>query len=527
MNGERKLFNGEEQAASAIKVTASATLNNIFLAILGVLYRTVFVHYFSVNYLGINGLFSNIIDLLSLSELGITTPIIYRLYKPIEENDNERVAQLMSFYKRVYQFIFAFITFVGLCICPFIKMLINDSADIPNDINIYVVYILFLAQTSSTYLFSYKQALLIADRRQYIVNIFQIVFNALKNTLQIILVILFKKYELILFCGILATVFTNYLFAVYITKQYPAVFKKRIVLDEKTKKSIFSETKVCLVHKVGYKILTATDNIIISKYVGIVATGLYSNYLLIYNMAFAFVSQLTGNLVAIVGKVIAQGDMDYAGKIFKRLNFLSLWINCTVSCCMGIFLDKLIELWLGSGLNLTKYTAGLITFYFFISNLRHIPNTYIGVSSLFARDALRTVFQVLINIVISILLVKKILIDGVIIGSILCVLTTVFWREPYLVYKELLHKKWNEYWKQLVMFFIPSVIIVSAFKAIFRYIAIDSFAKLIICGIIVFLVIQGVFVIMFNKTVEYKYFYTFFVTKVKLLKKKHDIKLEK
>ena len=513
------MFNTEKHSASAIKVSLTATICNFITILLGIIYRTAFVRYFTVSYLGINGLFSNILEILAISELGLTTPIIYRLYKPIEDDNRDRVAELMSFYKKVYHFIFVFISIVGICICPFISYFINDTTDIPSEINLQYIYILFLAQTSTTYLFSYKQSLLIADRKQYVVNLYQIFLNFFKTFIQIILVIFIHKYDYILLSSIGITTISNYLFSRYITKNYYPLFDNCYKLDRRTQKDIFHEAKACFIHKVGYKLLTATDNIIISKYVGIISTGIYSNYLLIYNLAFAFVGQLVGNFVAIVGKIIVQEDEEYATEIFKRLNFLSLWINCTVSCCMWLFLDKLIELWLGPNLCISRYTSSLLAFYFFISNLRHIPNTFVGVSSLFTKDIIRPIIQTIINILVSIILVKRIEIDGVIIGSIVCVLVTVFWREPYLVFKYLLKNNSWIYWKQVISFFIPTICIGIILKIVFFKVQISSFSSLLSIGIFSFLSIQCILIVTQIKTQEYKYYLNFIMKKVYIINK--------
>lgn len=499
-------FNEEKRSSSALKISIASLFYNILQLILAFVYRSVFVRYFSVNYLGLNGLFSNILTLLSLSELGITTPIIYRLYKPMAEGDTDQVGKLMWFYKSIYQYIFAVIVILGLSICPFIKLLVKDQSQIPDDINIYAIYLLFLFQTASTYLFAYKQSLLIADRKHYITAVFNMVTCSARYFVQIYLVIYLHNYVFILVYGIAVNLLSNILLSAYVTRKYKEIFLRYKPLEKKIKEQIFEDSKKCLMHRIGYKILTSTDNIVIAKTIGIVETGLYSNYTMISGYLASFFAELLGNYAGIIGNIITSDDMEHIYDVFKRLIFLSLWLNTTMTIMLYCFFNIFIRIWLGEDYCFHDFTVALLCLYFFLTNLRLIPNSFIGVSPLFTRDALRPLIQAVINLVVSILLALYIGIDGVIIGSIVCVLLTVFWREPYLLYKYFFKKSGWYYWMQVTRFIISLVMIIILFRFILGRFFINGFLQMLTamaCGIFF---IQVFLVMVTFRMSEFRYF---------------------
>lgn len=496
----------ESRHAAALKNSAASMLFNVIQVILAFVYRSIFIRYFSINYLGINGLFSNILSLLSLSELGITTPIIYRLYKPVAEKDYENAGKLMFFYRKVYRYIFGTILGLGFAVCPFIKYFIKDISQIPNDVNLYLVYLLFLVQTASTYLSAYKQSVLIADKKQYISTCFNIVFNIIRYAVQILLVVTVHNYIAILLSGIAINIFSNVSVSVYVTKKYQKIFENNCNLDKEIKRQIYKDSGKTLMHRIGYKILTATDNIVISKTAGIIQTGLYSNYTMISGYLSSFVAEFLASYSGIIGNVIAQDHKAHVHDIFKRLNFLSLWINVTATIMLYIYFNIFMELWIGSEYCYRDFTVILLCIYFFLTNLRQVPNMFIGVSPLFTKDVLRPFLQAVINLILSIMLSLQIGIDGVIIGSIVCVLVTVFWREPYLLYRYFFGRNTKEYWFQVLLFMMPSFAIIVFLKNILHYFLIANLVQMIAAMICTFFFIQILLVIIMRRRPEYQYY---------------------
>lgn len=509
-------YNNEKRISSALKTSITSVLYYIIQIISALLYRIIFLEYFTLNYLGINGLFSNILTLLSLTELGITTPIVNRLYKPFDDKDVVKIRKLLKFYGTVYKYIFGVIIILGVLICPFIKFFIKDISQIPAEINIYFVYILFLFQTASTYLLAHYQSVISVDRKQYILNYVNIVISLVRYGIQIILVIFSRNYVLVLLSGIVINILANYLISIYVKKKYTNICNGEEQLDSKDKKSIFSDSKKVLVHRIGYKTLTATDNIIISSFIGLYETGLYSNYLMITNYLTNFVGQLLGNLSGIIGNVIVSDDKEHVYEVFQRLMFVCFWVSSSLTILLYGFFNEIIRIWLGVQYCFSTRTVTLLCIYFYITNLRTIPNTFIGVSPLFTKDVMRPIIQAVVNLVVSIILVQIIGIDGVIIGSIVCVFITVFWREPYLLYRYLFNKSFLDFWYIHIRFTLLTGILCYLLYECVNHYVINDFISLILVGGISAITIQLLFCILFRRNPAFKYFYNYLINALKV-----------
>ena len=320
------MFNQNSRKSNVVKSSFMGTTYEVINIILGFVYRTVFIHALSSNYLGINGLFTNILQILSFADLGISTAITYRFYEPINKNDVHKVGQLMVYFKNVYRIIAIVIFVVGISLLPFLNFFIKDTNELPEDINLKIVYLLFLLQTLSSYLFIYKQTILSADQKQYLVSLFQISRTTLCYTVQMIVLVLTKNYTLILIINTILTLLTNYIFSEWAASKYKEVFEVKDSISKEEKRQIINDTKATLCHKIGGTVLSSTDNLIISKYVGIIATGLYSNYSMVLSKLSGILGQLFGGFTSSLGSAhVAQDEekkyISYRTLLFGNFGF--------------------------------------------------------------------------------------------------------------------------------------------------------------------------------------------------------------
>lgn len=449
-------FNNNSRTDNALKTSVVGGASQIIKVLLGFGYRTLFLHYLTAAYLGINGLFANVLQVLSLAELGVTTSIVYRFYEPINRGDVQYVGRLMNFFRRVYLMIAAVILSLGLIIMPFIKYFIKDASEVPADVNLYLIYVLFLANTLSSYLFTYKLSLLTADQRHYSASLINLVVTFLQYSSQIIILYITKNYTLTLAAGIAATILTNYLFSIWVTKQYKDVFSVKEMLPKEERSKIYKDTRACMYHKVGYTVLTGTDNVVLTKMVSLVATGLYSNYSLIITNIQQVFYQLLGNFISSVANARNNMTNEEYYNLYKRINFVCLWFSSiiVVTCCISI--DDLIRVWLGEQYVLSNTVTVSLCILLYISITRTINNVFVNADGLFVRDRVRPLIEAVINLVVSIVLTQKYGIIGVFIGTIVSGLVTFFWREPLLIYRHSFHKQVSDYWKRYLGFFVIS-----------------------------------------------------------------------
>ncbi len=213
-------FNNHNRIRNSSVNAITGLINNIISLLMSFVFRTVFIKILTEQYLGINGLFANILNLLSFAELGIGTCITYRLYKPISQDDPVRVAMLMDFYKKIYRIIALLVLVIGLCLMPLIKFFIKDLNEIPADVNLYFVYFLFLLNNVTSYFFNYRLNLTIADQKSYKNNIFNVIKILLLNAVKMIVLVLSKNFTLILIVEISLQLTLNFVYSLLVKRQY-------------------------------------------------------------------------------------------------------------------------------------------------------------------------------------------------------------------------------------------------------------------------------------------------------------------
>lgn len=467
------MFNRDSRTNNAAKSSFWGMACNVANTLFGFGYRTIFLYVLSANYLGINGLFSNVLQILSFADLGISNAIVFRLYKPISQNDTYKVGQLMYFFKTVYRVIALIIFAIGLLILPFLKFFIKDASEVPGDVNLTFVYLLFLLQTVSSYLFVYKQLVLIADQKQYVASLSNSLISFLRYIIQIAVLFLTKEYVLVLTASIVWTILSNYLFSEWVNNRYKDVFAVKAGISESLKKQIYDDTKATLCHKVGGTVLTSTDNIVISKFVGLVSTGVFSNYSLLITSLSTMLNQFLGSFTASLGNAHIEQSLEKKYYSYSRLLFANLWITSVCTICLYTLINDFIINWVGQDMLLSEFTVATICLQFFVETARIISTCYTNGCGLFVKDKIRPLIEAGINICVSIIMVKKIGIAGVFIGTIVSHLCTVVWREPYLLYKYEFKRNFIEYWKYYFTALIGTIGSCYIFRILFNQLGIE------------------------------------------------------
>lgn len=506
MHNSTNTFNRNNRTSNSIKSSLWGAVNSAFGIVFGFVYRTVFIAILRAEYLGLNGLFSNILQVLSLAELGITTAIVYRFYEPISKNDYVQVGRLMNYLKIIYRYIAIIIVVVGLSITPFIKYFINDMSSIPNDINIYFIYVLFLLNTVSSYLFAYKQNILSADQRGYIISIVNIISSLVKYIIQILVLIVSGNYTFTLFSGIVLTILINILFSYLIQKKYASIFeiKDKILVEDK--KAILTDTKAFMFHRVGATVKLSTDSIIITKFVSLVSAGIYSNYSMIITGIQSLISQLLGNFVSSVGNAHFKLSSKENYSIYRKLLFTDLWISTVTIVCTYLLLNDFIDMWIGEKYLFDKATLIMLCLQFYIFISRQINISYIYGCGLFTRDKYRPIIEAVLNLVLSIIGVKTCGIVGVFIGTVVSSVLTVCWREPVILFNEEFKEPVYKYWKTYLSFVFISLVICFIGDMIKqKFITISSWFILIAEAIVIFAVVNIVLFLIYRKSEEYAY----------------------
>ncbi len=489
---------------STIKNLSIALVGQSIGLIISFIARVIFIRALSKDYLGLNGLFTNILGMLSLAELGVGTAITYSLYKPLASKDEKKCIMLMQLYKTIYTIIGIFILVVGVSLTPFLGFFIKNMPDIKY---ISLIYILFVVNTSISYFYSYKRNLIIADQNRYIATIYRYFFYCLYNVAQMIYLIIFKDYIGFLIIQIVFTFIENVLVSIKADKMYPFLkSKEKVKLDKTTKNEIIKNTKAMMMHKIGGVVVNSTDNILISKLIGLAVVGIYSNYLLIINALNTILGQIYNSLTASVGNMLVVDKKEKHYEVYRKVEFLTFWIYCFASVCLICLFNPFIRVWVGKDYLFSFGIVLVIVLNFYITGMRKTNLTFREASGLFEKDKWKPIAESIINLVSSILLAIKFGVVGVFLGTLISSVTTCLWVEPYVVYKYDFKRPFGEYLITYVKRFVLFVLIASISYTLCYFIPFTGLIKLIINFLIALIIPNILLLIVYHKSEEFNYF---------------------
>ena len=476
--------------------------------------RIFFIKILGSEYLGLNGLFTNVLTLLSLSELGIGTAITYSLYKPLADKDEEKCKMLMQLYKKIYTIIGIVIFILGVVLIPVLPYLINDMPDNINNINL--IYMLFVLNTAVSYLCSYKRNLIIADQKIYITNLYHYAFYILLNIVQIIYLVITKEYIGFLVLQVLSTFLENVFISKKADKMYPYLKEKdKIPLDKKTKKELVTNTKALMLHKVGGVVVNSTDNILISAFVGLKAVGLYSNYYVVIAALNLVYTQIYSSLTASVGNLCTGKDTEKEYNVFKKINFLTFWIYCFSAICLVTLFNPFITIWLGKDYLFGIGVVLVLAVNFYITGMRKSVLTFKEATGLFKNDQYKCIVEALINLVASIALALKFGVVGIFIGTLISSITACVGVEAYVLFKNEFKKSTKYYFKDYFKYLLITIILGLITYFTCNLVTGNIYLVFIIKTLICLSIPNLILLVLFRKTEEFNYFKDLIFSKLK------------
>ncbi len=406
--------------------------------------RTVLIYYMGAEYLGLNGLFTNIFSFLNLAELGIGSAIVFSMYKPIAENDIEKVKSLQNLYKKFYIIIAIVVGVLGAVLTPFIKYFMNGGVEA--DINIYILYVMYLAYTLVGYFSAHKRSLLFAYQRNDVENKIKTVCSFLMVGIQIAILVLTRNYYFYFSASILFALVEGISIQIVANKLYPEINGKAEKLDIATKKEITKNVTAISLHKIGSAVVFSTDNILISTFLGLAVLGVYTNYSLIIS-TLSMITQLISNAIkASAGDLIASSDTEYVYERYKKTNFIFSYYSGMTTICLVTLFQPFIAKWTGDSSYLLDFsTVLLLCISYYLTGMRAGVGVYKEASGLFSQDKWKSVAEAIVNLVVSIGLAYLIGINGIVIGTIVSTLVAPFWVEPHVLYKYYFKKSEKSY----------------------------------------------------------------------------------
>lgn len=466
----------------------AGNIGNVITLLLSVVSRTVFIRYLELEYLGVNGLFTNILGLLSFTELGIGTAMNYSLYKPIAENNQDKVKALLLLYKKAYRIVATVVTVIGLSLIPIIPNLINTE-EVYEDLILY--YLIFLFNTVSSYFVTHKYAYVNALQKAYILTNASTIAGVVISGIQIISIFVFRNFLLYLLVQSVLGLIRNILMILFIESKYPILKEKpNCKVDSDTLKEIKINVKALIFHKIGEASVHQTDNIIISYFVSTLAVGKMSNYIMLQNAIARFTQSIFNSVTASVGNFIVKESKNRQEKLLQDYLFVGYWIYGFVFISFISLIQPLFILWsklTNVSMIVDDVTMFLYFFSLYLANIGHPLYNFKVAAGIFDDDKWLAVLQAVVNLVASIICVYFWGLPGVYLGTLIQRLVTVLGR-PIIVYKIQFAKSARKYFFDLVKYVFATLLIGFINKFILSRMF-DTVSILSFCGMVVVTVV--------------------------------------
>ena len=488
---------------SAINMITSL-VSQVIIILLGFISRRVLIDSIGVEYLGINGLMNNILTILSLAESGIGVAMVYALYKPLADKDIPKIRALMNFYKNTYRALAGLTALIGLSILPFLDFFMKDNT-VENSA---IIYLMFLFSSVCSYLWSYKISMNNADQNKYLSTIFNTVTQILVLLIKVIILYVTKNYILFLSIDIGSTLIKNIIFSRMMDKRYPYLKdKSKVKLDDETRKSLYINIKSLFLGKIGYILSTSSDNLVISSMISVKTVGLYSNYTTLTSSVLGFVGVFMTSISASLGNLMAKESKEKVYDIYKVTSFINFWLYSFSAICLFCLSEPFIgTIWLGEEYLMGKGVLFLIVFIFLINGLIVPIDSVKSAAGLYKPDRFVPIIAAIVNLILSISLVKSLGLSGVFIGTIVSTLALSFWIKPMLVYKHIFKRNVFEYFVDIALKILFTIIVGGICfelgeKLFLEYNFFNFIGRTSIC-----LIVPTVLMVLFNyKSNEFKY----------------------
>lgn len=425
---------------NAVRNIAAGFGLRIYQTVVPFLMRTAMIQLMGVEYLGLNSLFSSVLHVLNLAELGVGVAMVFSMYKPVAEDDTPTICALMRLYRRYYRLIGLFIGVVGLALTPFIPRLI--TGEVPQGINLYWLYLLNLGATVVSYwLFAYRNCLLNAFQRKDIASVIALLTNVVQHVLQLLMLIFLRNYYLYVIMMLLGTALTNVVTGLTTMRIFPQ-YRPEGELDPAQVRQVNGKIRDLFTGKLGTVVLHHADTIVMSAFLGLTALAVYQNYYFILSAVLAFVEMMISSITAGLGNSFVTESREKNYRDLLKFSFLFLWLTGVCVCCFLGMYQPFMVLWMGRELMLPFGMVICFALYFYVYTLNRLLSIYKDAAGLWHQDRFNPLVTALLNLALNLLLVKPMGLYGVLLATILSIsLVSIPW-QLHNLFSQFFDRQW-------------------------------------------------------------------------------------
>lgn len=492
-----------EKTKNTKRNIVSGLINKVVVLLLPFIVRTIIIKKLGAEYLGLNSLFSSILQVLNLSELGFASAVVYSMYKPIAKDDVDSICALLNFYRKVYRIVGIIILGAGLILMPFLPHII--SGEVPDGLNIYVLYSFYLVNTVVSYLFlAYKVSLLNAHQRQDVVSNTLTLTQGLMHIFQIIIILTTKNYYLYLVLLPIFTLIYNVLNAIKVKRLYPQ-YVCRGKIHKREKDVIKKQVPGLMIDKLCMTSRNSFDSIFISAFLGLSATAMYGNYYYILSAVQVILQVMSNAILAGVGNSVVLDSAENNYKTMKKIDYLFILMAGWCSICMLCLYQPFMRVWVGEQYEFGLTTVVLMCMYFYVIEIGVIRGVYFSAAGLWWQGKHITICEVIANIVLNYFLGKYFGINGIIMATLITLFVINFCWGSGVVFKH--YFKNNDrvnYCLRHVKYAAVTFVIGSVTYGLCSIVSLNKYLTILYRGAVCVVVPTFLYVAVYCRTKEYK-----------------------
>ncbi len=493
---------------SATRNIAFGYVGQLATALMSFILRKIFILFLSEELLGINSLYANILSILNMAELGIGTALNFQLYSLVAGGDKEKIKSYMQMYRKAYHVIALVVATVGIAISPFLRFLVKKPGAITlRDMTLF--YFIFLFNTVSSYFVAYKYSLVNAEQKNYIQTNIITITKVIVVALQIAVLVLTRNFYLFLLTDAAVQLIQKIFVSRYLDNMYPYLREKNIVpLTKEESDTVWTKTKALIFHKVGDVARLQTDALIISSLIEVSMAGVVDNYNMVISTISNFVNIIFNSVISSFGNLIATESKEKQFELFKVYRFFASWVYGFSCVGFMVLLTPLVRLWLGDSWILVPAAVHCILIDYYFKGDRIVLSNFKTAAGVFEPDKYLALIQGAVNLVISIWLVQTPLgITGVYVGTIVSGLIANI-TKPIIIYRTCFDKNAIGYFVDTVKYLVSLVAVLIACECISKFvIAKLTIPSFILMGIIITVIFNGVYFLLYGRSDEFKYIF--------------------
>ena len=481
--------------------------------------RKIFTSVLGLEIVGIEGSFLNIVSALAIVEMGLGVGIVYTLYKPIAENNWSKISSILNFLKKSYILISAIVFGLGIVISFFVSIPIKEDF---SKIWLSGIFMLYVMDVLSSYLFSHKRAMFIADQKNYVNNIIHIFAQIFLFIFQILVLKIFKSFELYLICKIVFRLSENIVISILFDKKYKLInLKNTDQLSNFEKKDFFKNIKALLFHRIAGFSLTSTSSVLIMSFVGLRENGIYYNYMLVSNALISVSNEFFNGIIASFGNLLNTESKEKIYDNFKILYFINFIIYSFFTVSFFNLITPFVTLWIGPDSIFPMFTVIWLSTYLYMFGIRQSVLMVKISAGIYNPDKYFALLEAVVTFGLSFMLVQKLGVIGVMVGNIISMMLIPNITQPYLVYNIVFkNNKLINYYLKYFLYASLTILYTYITYIICCNINTENNLFKLICNFIICLIIPNFMnFIIFYKTEEFRKTFSYVKSCLKLKKR--------